>query len=231
MPAVVTSWLVLLLTQVPATPAPSPGGTLRSPSGLVVDRLFDQGSHEYHFCEDGRVKLDTYSGERVLHGVWWLSGDTVHLLFTRETGLEASSRPAGEPVRYDKPLAREESLEWARVSRQLERGGDSEYSLGTPYPCEKPQATDVLGDHPQTSLKALTLEDLQGLSREQLRWMRNEVFARHGYRFKDAKLRSAFSKKPWYKPRLDSQEEVMRRFSELERRNVELIQQQEAVRP
>jgi hypothetical protein len=231
MSAVVAGWLMLLLTQTPAKAAPS-GGPLRSPAGLVVDRLFDQGSHEYHFCEDGRVKLDTYSGERVLHGAWWLSGSTVHLFFTRETGLEAGTGRDARPVRYQKPLAQEETLDWAGVLRQLQGGGDAEYSEGRPYPCEEPQPVgDVLGDYPQTSLKVLTLEDLQGLSRERLRWMRNEVFARHGYRFKDNKLRAAFSKKSWYEPRVDSQEEVMTELSEVERKNVELIRQQEAVRP
>ena len=40
----------------------------------------------------------------------------------------------------------------------------------------------------------------QNISKQTLRLMRNEVFARHGYVFKDIELQSYFSTQNWYKP-------------------------------
>jgi hypothetical protein len=42
---------------------------------------------------------------------------------------------------------------------------------------------------------------LLGKSRKQLKEMRNEIFARHGYIFMDAELSKLFSGKSWYKPK------------------------------
>lgn len=46
-------------------------------------------------------------------------------------------------------------------------------------------------------------DDLSTLSYEQLRLLRNEVFARNGYLFNDGFLRGYFNKKKWYRPVFD----------------------------
>lgn len=51
-----------------------------------------------------------------------------------------------------------------------------------------------------TGTRKLTEEDLKGLSSEQLRTMRNEIYARNGYIFQDRKLREYFMQKSWYSP-------------------------------
>ena len=51
-----------------------------------------------------------------------------------------------------------------------------------------------------TGTRKLTEEDLKGLSSEQLRIMRNEIYARNGYIFQDRKLREYFMQKSWYSP-------------------------------
>ena len=48
--------------------------------------------------------------------------------------------------------------------------------------------------------RALTEEDLTGLSEDQIRIASNEIFARHGYTFSSEELRNYFSSKPWYNP-------------------------------
>lgn len=45
----------------------------------------------------------------------------------------------------------------------------------------------------------LTENDLAGMSAEQLRLARNEIYARHGRTFKDAELQNYFNSKSWYK--------------------------------
>lgn len=52
---------------------------------------------------------------------------------------------------------------------------------------------------PDSSLRLLTQEDVSGLSLEQLKIARNEIYARHGRKFKDEALNSYFTAKAWYK--------------------------------
>ena len=53
--------------------------------------------------------------------------------------------------------------------------------------------------------------------------MCNEPYARHGYRFREAKLYHYFSQQPWYHPDTGDQDRVYRRLSSLEKRNVEVL--------
>lgn len=51
-----------------------------------------------------------------------------------------------------------------------------------------------------TGSRKLTYDDIKDLSNRELRIMRNEIYARHGYIFQDAMLRDHFLQKPWYTP-------------------------------
>lgn len=51
-----------------------------------------------------------------------------------------------------------------------------------------------------TGSRKLTYDDIKGLSNRELRIMRNEIYARHGYIFQDAMLRDHFLQKSWYTP-------------------------------
>lgn len=52
---------------------------------------------------------------------------------------------------------------------------------------------------PESGTKLLSTSDLQGLSAQQLRIARNEIYARHGRTFKDAELQNYFASCSWYK--------------------------------
>lgn len=75
------------------------------------------------------------------------------------------------------------------------------------------------GRYPMASERMLTAADLEGKSPQDLRLMRNEIYARRGYMFNDAALRAYFESQPWYVPLSGSVQ-----LSELERANVRLIQ-------
>lgn len=64
-----------------------------------------------------------------------------------------------------------------------------------------PAAAGTYGLWPQTSQRRLQAEELYGMSSHDLRLMRNEIYARHGYIFASADLRQYFSNCPWYTPR------------------------------
>jgi hypothetical protein len=59
------------------------------------------------------------------------------------------------------------------------------------------------GKYPSTSRKKLTIDEivkLTGSNKNELRIMRNEIFARHGYKFKTQEMRYYFEKQAWIKP-------------------------------
>lgn len=84
------------------------------------------------------------------------------------------------------------------------------------------------GDYPEASNRFLTKEDLKKYSKEELVIMRNEIFARYGYRFRSESLMDQhFSSKNWYRPYFDF---VGGFLSELELHNISLIQAEERSR-
>lgn len=68
-------------------------------------------------------------------------------------------------------------------------------------------------------------EDLEGLSKGELRILRNTIYARHGRRFKSADLDTYFRHFSWYVPTCD--EVSPNALSPIERHNISLIQQYE----
>lgn len=63
--------------------------------------------------------------------------------------------------------------------------------------------------------------DLSTLSREELRRLRNSVYARHGRTFDAPDLQRYFDSRPWYKPRYDYNESEL---TETDRANIKLVQ-------
>ena len=76
---------------------------------------------------------------------------------------------------------------------------------------EGPEVSTALGRAEQkiVSGSTLTREDLAALSPEELRVLRNAVFARYGRTFQDAALQEYFASRPWYKPRADFNEKML----------------------
>ena len=78
------------------------------------------------------------------------------------------------------------------------------------------------GDFKVASCRLLNSNDLKELDKNKLRLMRNEIFARYGYKFKSNDLNEYFSQKHWYKPEYDNVEEYL---SDIEKKNCELIKE------
>ena len=79
--------------------------------------------------------------------------------------------------------------------------------------------TDLL-----SSEKVLKVEELQGKTYEELRFLRNEIFARKGYIFKDENLNAYFASKKWYKPNKDA--DIV--LDSIEKKNIETFKIAEA---
>lgn len=80
---------------------------------------------------------------------------------------------------------------------------------------------------PESNKRLLTEEDLEGLSSEQLRLARNEIFARHGRIFGSSDLQDYFESKSWYKGTADADDFQDSSLSEIESKNVEFILEHE----
>ncbi len=81
-----------------------------------------------------------------------------------------------------------------------------------------------VGNYPQASDRLLTEIDVENMLEEELAFMRNEIYARHGYSFKDKAMRSAFDTTSWYIPMgIDIRENL----TDVEVQNIDLIYQYE----
>ena len=81
---------------------------------------------------------------------------------------------------------------------------------------------------PITSAEILTSGYFECYSADDLRLMRNDIYARHGYKFKDSSLRNIFEKQSWYKPVTSNANSL--KFNEVERINIALIQNMEKIK-
>ena len=80
------------------------------------------------------------------------------------------------------------------------------------------------GDYPQSSTKRLKEADVENLRPAELRIMRNEIYARHGYTFQLADMRQHFDKQDWY---MAVSQDITNNLTETERKNAELIKRYE----
>jgi hypothetical protein len=98
----------------------------------------------------------------------------------------------------------------------------------TPEAVETPDRRTLKGErYPQTRQHLLTMDDVKGMSNEQMRYAINEVYARYGATFPNVPdIQRQFQKFEWYhpKPRLTF-EEVDRLMSDTERQNVKFLAQ------
>ena len=76
---------------------------------------------------------------------------------------------------------------------------------------------------PYSSARRLTKSDLYGLSAEELRYARNEIYARHGRRFSDEELQDYFDSKEWYRGTIDPEDFKESELTDTETANRDLI--------
>lgn len=71
-------------------------------------------------------------------------------------------------------------------------------------------------------------EDLLDKSCEELRIMRNEIYARHGRKFGNPKLRQHFLEQNWYDPKIEPNDFRERLITNVQNKNIEYIKHFEA---
>lgn len=84
-------------------------------------------------------------------------------------------------------------------------------------------STDV-GDYPEASQRLLVPDDVEPYPKRELEFMRNEIFARHGFCFKKKELRQQFEMQDWYVPNTT---DIKGFLTDIEKKNIALIKRYE----
>ena len=81
-----------------------------------------------------------------------------------------------------------------------------------------------VGSYPEASQRLLVPDDVENMMKEDLEFMRNEIFARHGFCFKKKHLRQQFENEEWYVP---NTVDIKGHLTEIEKKNIEMIKRYE----
>ena len=76
------------------------------------------------------------------------------------------------------------------------------------------------GRFPEASIRLLIAADIDNLNKADLKIMRNEIYARHGYIFKTADMMDYFSGQSWYEPRFENVDNLL---TAIEKSNITFI--------
>ena len=77
------------------------------------------------------------------------------------------------------------------------------------------------------SNRKLSKDDLRDLLPPSIRILRNSIYAKHGYIFKDTTLKDYFNKRTWYSEKTNDMNKISKEFNEIERYNINFIKQYE----
>ena len=153
--------------------------------------------------------------------------------------LEASTENDGEDDRRDASAAYGNEL--PDLTQDGEDMGQNSYSdpttaaametmpatmagAGGAYGQSMPMEDYIL---PDSSIRPLTSADLAGLTKDQLRIARNEIYARHGRKFDSEDLSDYFNSKSWYRGTIAPADFRDSMLSQVEKDNLQVIKKAE----
>jgi len=172
------------------------------------------------------VAIDEVDANGKLKGRSVVSGNSRPFLGTYEENDGVFHVVAKEPGTdaYDGEF----DFDWDRASGTIQ-GKWKAFKNNTPerkYKLERRafEYKAEVGSYPETSTKVLKVADVNNLLKQELRIMRNEIYARHGYSFKKKDMREYFDAQDWYMP---MHTDIRTNLTEVEKKNVELIRRYE----
>ncbi|MDZ4810926.1 MAG: YARHG domain-containing protein [Bacteroidota bacterium] len=93
-------------------------------------------------------------------------------------------------------------------------------TINQTLPINKSTISSTPGRFPQSSERLLTNSDLMGLNLLDLKIMRNEIYARHGFIFQKDDMRQFFNSQSWYRPLYVNVDNLL---TSVEKSNIHLI--------
>lgn len=174
------------------------------------------GGNDYYFFANGDVVVvesvrGELSNEHISVGTWGLNGDKNSVDITLEYSKFIKPAPnanvilpVGAKTEYDKYVAAyaKEDGKPKAISIETHSDGCEKYENHT-YKSSNEVIDACLRNngkrkYPFVSYRTVTESELQKYSAEELRIMRNEIYASYGYTFKDANLKSYFESRGFY---------------------------------
>ena len=164
----------------------------------------------FYYYQDGVLFFAYYEGSDS-YRFYFCQGRLIRLRYTPDTAVSNTAANYDQAttenyLKWECRVLTEEAqlrLELSRLSAASE--SDSEYLL------------------PDSDSRYLTEDDLAGFTAEQCRLARNEIYARHGRRFKDPALQRYFDSLSWYNGTIEPSDFNDNVFNSYERANCILI--------
>jgi hypothetical protein len=128
-------------------------------------------------------------------------------------------------VMGNKSVSKEEFYDILKLLGKLSKTNVSDLKLdeGSTNESENPSnnsSRNIPGKYPEASKEKLNASELTKYNKSELRLIRNEIFARHGFIFKSPELISYFKSQNWYKPEFN---DITDKLTPVEKTNIELL--------
>ncbi len=153
---------------------------------------------------DGRFNFMITENGKGLNGEW----------IANETKLKVTERVydlSKRAFEYNKNLNLPEDLQWSEL-----------YSADDEYDAFEALTPDVITVNPSKTV--LTKDKIENFYKGDLEVIRNSIYARHGYSFKNRKMRYIFDRIDWYMP---IHTDIRKKLTAIEKKNIDLIKRYE----
>ena len=164
----------------------------------------------FYYYQDGVLFFAYYEGSDS-YRFYFCQGRLIRLRYTPDTAVSNTA------VNYDQATT-ENYLKWE--CRVLTEEAQLRLELSRLSAASESDSEYLLAD---SDSRYLTEDDLAGFTAEQCRLARNEIYARHGRRFKDPALQRYFDSLSWYNGTIEPSDFNDNVFNSYERANCSLI--------
>ena len=164
----------------------------------------------FYYYQDGVLFFAYYEGSDS-YRFYFCQGRLIRLRYTPDTAVSNTA------ANYDQATT-ENYLKWE--CRVLTEDAQLRLELSRLSAASESDSEYLLAD---SDSRYLTEDDLAGFTAEQCRLARNEIYARHGRRFKDPALQRYFDSLSWYNGTIEPSDFNDNVFNSYERTNCSLI--------
>jgi len=199
---------------------------------LTVDRPKANPSLNHYREVEYTITPDLVEGLTVV-STSWVSDNTKVCKVDEKNGVgRVWGKSAGEAtVTLTVTLSNGQELQTTiLVVPKIKSGSNSSSSSSSSSTTTDPATTQYSGDGyvlKDSDTHVYTESELSKLTKDQLMYARNEIFARHGYIFKSSKLSSYFNGLSWYNPTTAAADFSYSVFNSTEVKNISTIKKVE----
>ncbi len=195
-----------------------------NPDVIKVSYLFGEDGEGLKFNEAYRDKSGTQHNREGFPFTWYYSDGTLKIIMKDEKN-EIQRYSIESCTKSEVKLLHEADAYQPEFHMVLEKLND-DGTIPADYDDGYSSESSIPYKFKRLSTTFLSDDDLNQYSGSELKIMRNAIYAIHGRRFRDAKLRNYFSSLDWYNPTRD--EVPDRELNKYEKANVEKIHRLES---